>query len=602
MKIFDTFRINAKKLKYRTSKALFLIIPIVLLVALSIIISSQVKNFQIAMDESIFGEIEEESTVIELEYQMDMSQGGFNPFSEDNQYTEADIETIKLVNNVVDASMNYSLPISNIVSNDLFDDISLSFREINTLNTTMASIYTSEGFDYTEGKSIPIILNANTFIETYEDWEGEDTLEVDFKSRREMDPAERENPEDMRSNSPTKTRAIDYDKADLIGKEFTISFGGFSDIQTFDTERSEGSVLYTKLTDDEIQEKEDARTEAVSEYWDYEKLKEGITYTFKIVGVLESSNSQSTYIPEEFAQKLMSEYISLQLDAQNDTEIDTDLLNSTYLGSTYDLTELVSSNSNFGFGRGRNAGPGGPRPMDMDESSETNESYDIPGLIIELAEDGSEEVIGIYKDTNVFEDCVKTGNMINIKINSIYNRNQVVDDLNSLGYAYQDTNDLEVFASIQETLDKISVGVVVAFILLTIAVIILTMSKFVSESTNEIGIFRAVGFTKKNILTIFLTQSLLYTAIGYLFGLLLGVIGNLLSSSFVSKWFDNLIASTIKETFNVVSSVDQSIFQNFDIDSIAILSSILVIITLIISFIPAIKASNVSPVEAIKNE
>ncbi len=605
MKYLSAFSINYKKLKFRTRKALFLILPIIILISLSIIISSQVKNVQKATDESIFGEIEEENTIIKLEYQMDISpQGGnFNPFSEDNQYTDVDVETIKLINKVEDASIDYSLPITNILSDDLFEGISISFQEITMLNTNMAEMYTSEDFIYVEGEPIPIILSANNFTESYEDWDGEDQIEIDFRASRDNNGEPPGSPEDMQQNTPVKTRAIDYDKDELIGKEFTITFGGFSDIQTYEMERSEGSMLITKLTDEEIQEKEDSRASDINEYWDYSTLKEGITYTFKIVGITEYQDSRSTYIPEDFTYKLMEEYISLQLDSLKDTEIDTDLLNSTFLGATYDLTELVSSGSNFGFGRGRDISPGGsPNQMFGGEEETSTESYEIPGLIIELSEDGSEEVIGIYEDTSVFEESVKTGNVINIKINSIYDRAQVVEDLNDLGYAYQDVNDLEVFSNIQNTLDKISVGVIIAFIVLTIAVIILTMSKFVSDSTKEIGIFRAVGFTKKNILTIFLTQSLLYTAVGYIIGVIIGFLGNILASSFVANWFDNLISSTIEETFNVVNAVDHSIFTTFDIDSLAILSAILVIITIVISFIPAIKASNVSPVEAIKNE
>lgn len=113
---------------------------------------------------------------------------------------------------------------------------------------------------------------------------------------------------------------------------------------------------------------------------------------------------------------------------------------------------------------------------------------------------------------------------------------------------------------------------------------------------------RKLGFTKRNILTIFLSQSLLYTVVGYVIGVLFGVIGNLVLSPLMGSWFDKLVTNTVRETFNEVNEIDYSIFTRLDTTSIGVLSGILLIVTIVISFIPAIKASNVSPVEAIKNE
>jgi len=585
MKLFDAFRINIKKLQFRTSKALFLIIPITFLVALSIIISSQVKNFQTATDESIFGEIEEESTVLEVVYQVESSGDFRQMFMQENKFTETELATIKSIDSVSNASMNYSIPIRTITTSDLFSEKTMSFGEIIALDESMAGLYTTEEFTYTEGEAVPIILNANTFIERYEDWGGQDEFTVDMR-------AARDSREDIHSITPMKSRAIEYGKDDLIGKKFDITFGGLDDVGNFEVERDMGVVTFTKLTEDEIAERENARKESIGTYWNYDAIAEGITYTFKVVGVIESEDSRATYVPEDFASTVMADYIDSQLASRTDTELPNDLLDATYTGLTYDGTELSS-----GFGGGMGSGFGRPHQLMGD-----NESYSIPGLVIEVSEEDSNEVLGIYDDTEVFDDAVKTGDTISIKINSIFDRNQVVDDLNSLGYAYQDVNKLDVFENLQKTLNQVSVGVIIAFIVLTIAVIILTMSKFVSESTKEIGIFRAVGFTKGNILTIFLSQSLLFTAVGYLLGVLIGTAGNVGVSSFMGNWFDSLVTNTIRESYNVVNDVDYSIFTGLDVVSIGILSAILLIVTIVISFIPAIKASNVSPVEAIKNE
>lgn len=590
MKILSAISINIKKLKYRVNKALFLILPIGILVTLSILISSQVKNIQTSMDSNIFGELENENTLIQIEYPREeptfgsarMGQGPQMP--SDSQYSEVDLNKVKTISNVEDASLNYSVPISNVVTSDLFDGIKMNFRNISTLNEKMAGVYTTSDFTYTDGTVIPIILNSSQFLETYEDWNGQTSITLDFRSARNSGG-------DPNQSMPVKTRAVEYSKDALLGKEFTMTFGGFSSIATYTMERGSGVPTITKLTDAEILTNETARKDAVSKYWNYDTLAKGNTYTFKVVGIIEDQTDNSIYIPEEFANKVVSDNISLQLSARNTTPISTNDLGSTYTGITYDGSEL--SSNTFGGGR-MPMGPGFGR-----EGASTS-SYNIPGLVIN--EDSSGNVTGINTDTNVFKDSLKSGSKMSIKVNSIVNRSQVVKDLNKNGFAYQDTSNLDVFDNIQKTLNGISVGITIAFILIAISVIILTMSKFVSESKKEIGIFRAVGFTKTNILSIFLAQGLIYTLIGYVAGVALGVVLNFVAAPIVGTWFDSFVKTTIAQTVKVIGTVDKSIFTTIDTSSLIMFSIVLLVITIIVSFIPAYKASNVSPVEAIKSE
>lgn len=605
MKILDVFRINIKKLKKRTGKSLFLIIPISVLVCLSIVISSQSMNFRTAMDESIFGEIEEEGTLIELTYQADTSEMGFRFTQEENVFTEADLKAVQDIDNVSEALLEYTLPISRANTEDLFEDTEISLRELGVLSEEMATMYTSEDFSYDDNSPIPIVLNSSNFMESYEDWEGQDEITVNMREmmQQRIDSGEEVTMEPGSGPdqfSPVKSSVIDYDKDNLIGKEITITFGGFSDISDVNVERSEGIVTFTKKSEEDMAEEESTRADAVNQYWDYDKLSEGLSYTFIVVGIIESETSRTSYIPEEFADVLMHDYIQLQLDSRNGTEISTDELQSEFTGLSYDGTELTSGSFFGGPGGGMRPPDGGGGPMGFTSSDEASTTYDIPGLVIEVSESDSSDVVGLYEDADVFGDSVKTGQVINIKIDSVSDRTQVVNDINKLGYAYQDVNDLGVFSQVQSTLDKLSAGLVIGFIALTSATIILTMSKFVSDSTKEIGILRAIGFKKGNILSIFLSQSVLYTLLGYLIGVGLGLLLNLAVSPLISNWFDNLITQTVKETFNVVNPVDVSIFNGVDLSSLLIFSGVLFVITILVSLVPATTASNVSPVEAIK--
>lgn len=229
-------------------------------------------------------------------------------------------------------------------------------------------------------------------------------------------------------------------------------------------------------------------------------------------------------------------------------------------------------------------------------------SYNIPGLVVDLSSDGNETVTGLDTSADVYKNSVKSGQSMSIKMNSVYDRSQVVKDLNSAGYAYTDLNNLDVFNNLRNTLNTISTGLTISFVILSIAVIIFAMSKFVSDSKKEIGIFRAIGVKKKDIVILFTSQALLYSFVGFLIGGGIGIVLNEITSGFMNSWFDSLIGQTIKKTFNVVNTIDGNLFRNVSWSAIGFYSIALLVITLVIALIPALRAASISPVEAIKGE
>jgi putative ABC transport system permease protein len=128
------------------------------------------------------------------------------------------------------------------------------------------------------------------------------------------------------------------------------------------------------------------------------------------------------------------------------------------------------------------------------------------------------------------------------------------------------------------------------------------MGKFVSESKKEIGVFRAIGATKRDIKQLFMSQAIMYTLIGYLFGAALGILLVLLIAKPVQLWFDGFIKNTIEETFAVVQNTSAGTFTGIDWQMFGIYTALLIVIAAVVSIIPATRASNVSPVQAISNE
>ncbi len=619
MNIIYLNKINLKKLKEQKGKALFLIIPIFILLVLTVIISSQVKNFQDAANQSIFGTIAEQSTLLQVQKATTTTpntqsggpsfngaggQSSFQQLNFESNFSETDLASVENLEHVVSASLNSSVPITNISSSDLFENTTYKISSLSELDSISASLYIEESFEYVEGEPIPIILNANTFTSSYEDWAGKTQIDVDFSAlRRQMQSGERVDPSTIESSSPVKTEAINYSKEDLIGKTFTIEFGGLDTIQDYKITQNGETRSFVKLSDSELQALIDSRKSEISAYWNYDKIAAPQTYTFIVVGVIDSNNSgsnfnQTTYVPAAFANNVMKNYIQNQLDAKT-SDPSTDLLDKTYLGLSFDGSEF-SSTTGTGFSRsiGSGRGPG----FGFQETTTTTSSYNIPGLVIKTSSDGNNTVEGVYTDANAYQNSIKHSSYITLKIDSVDNRSSVVAALNKAGYALQDANNQEVINTIQNTIQTVSTGFTVGFILIIIAVIIFAMLKFVADSRKEIGIFRAIGMKKIDVIKLFTSQALMYTFFAYLLGVSVGIILNILSESLIANWFSSLIGDTIKKTYNVVQITDAGIFARVDLNSLAIYSLVLLLITLLVSLIPAIKASNISPVEAIKGE
>ncbi|MCH7492660.1 FtsX-like permease family protein [Patescibacteria group bacterium] len=611
-------KINIKKLKIYKGKSLFLILPITLLMMLGVVVSSQAQNIQDASEEAIFGTAAEAGRLIELISTETVSTGGNVDFrallASGDAYTETDLGIIKNIPSVDAAFLPAELPISLISTSDLFDNKEISIGFLTSLDDDLAGLYTENEFNYTSGEPIPVILSANTLINRYEDWNGQTEVAIDVGGFRRGG----DNISAIENNSPIKAEAVPYNRDELLGTEFTMNFGGLAPIQDYEQEFTGSGILFKKLSEETVQEQEDARLETISTYWDYDALEQPLSYTFVVVGVLEDVSSRVNYIPAKFASKLMSDYIQSQLDARTEADIPLEQLNDTFIGMSYDGLELAPEAGTFGgfrfggFGRGRGTGIVG---ISDDAEEEVTASYTIPGLVIETEREtgdsdafaqrifgSSAAPLGILTTATIYDEAIQSANTIIVRVDNVANRGLVVEALNDAGYAFQDLNDQEVFTELQATLAGTKTVLTISFIILTGVIIILTMGKFVSESRKEIGVLRAIGATKGDIKKLFMSQAILYTLISYIIGAMLGIGSVLLLAKPIQLWFDNFIESTVDETFNVVQATSAGVFTNINWQMFGIYTVLLIVIALIVSIIPATRASRVSPVQAIKNE
>jgi lipoprotein-releasing system permease protein len=125
-----------------------------------------------------------------------------------------------------------------------------------------------------------------------------------------------------------------------------------------------------------------------------------------------------------------------------------------------------------------------------------------------------------------------------------------------------------------------------------------TLIMNVFEKKKDIGILKTLGFSKNQIRNIFLLNGLLLCAFGLIFGISLGLI---ISShvEYIANFLYTLLGFQLFPDdiyyMNKISSVT-------DPKTIIYVSVFSVIISLCASFYPALRASNLDPVECIKHE
>lgn len=658
--IFQAQRLASKKVTFNKSKSLFVIIPITLLFTIIVIAASEALSMINVAHDSIFSPLASQNEVLELTKNQQPLPRFMQQEESESGYSLTDNVLISTIDNVEKTSFVSELPISLIKVEGLFTDNAISISSLAGLDPDFAALYTDQDFTYTEGEPIPIILNANDFVEIYEDWQGKSEISIDYTQA--SDPSKID---ELSSQTPVKSRAIAYNREGLLGKIINISFGGLDDIYTIKQETTSTGIKYVLKTTEEITAEENARKAAIEKYWDYELIAQPLVYQFKVVGISEGSDKSFTYIPASFASQLMNNYVSNELAARNGTEIPTDDQNSVYLGLVFDGVSVENdSNSSIFAGirrqvnaqvedqfaqvneqiesqnqqiaqanaqntnlqrefadslekpqPGQGMGGGFRFPSMVHINSVSNldsgnikisypgstNTYTVPGLIFEQ-DRSSSEILGEYTAFDLETGTIPlTANTILIKLNDIVNREQVVSDLNEKGFNYQDYSQYKAYEQLESQLSVILNVASVIFMAISALFVLINMAKFVSEGKREIGIFRAIGATQGDIRTLFILQSLIYILLSIGFGLVSGyLIINLISTP-MAGYAQELLNNITGGGITLASGINSQSFLSFNAELILIYSAILILVTLIVSLIPANQAARISPVEAIRN-
>ena len=132
----------------------------------------------------------------------------------------------------------------------------------------------------------------------------------------------------------------------------------------------------------------------------------------------------------------------------------------------------------------------------------------------------------------------------------------------------------------------------ILFLIVVVAAfnIVSTLVMVVVDKTREIGILKAMGVADESILRIFLLQGIGIGTLGTTLGLLLGVV-----TSFALNRFE------IIEIPAEVYFVDR-LPMALEITDIGVIVTGSIAISLLATIVPAIRASQLRPVEAIKHD
>ncbi len=178
---------------------------------------------------------------------------------------------------------------------------------------------------------------------------------------------------------------------------------------------------------------------------------------------------------------------------------------------------------------------------------------------------------------------------LHLEIDKAENLETVRKEIDKMGF--NAVSPLDEIKNISESITLITYGLASLSLIVLMVAALMIVNTFLSasqERKREIGIFRALGATRKDIRKIFMAEALIMGTIGGFFGIAIAVTGGLIINTYAVK------------TLNALSVNSSQLFL-FEPLSLLIIFSVSVIISLMSAYLPAAKAAKMNPLDALLN-
>lgn len=582
-----------RKLSRHKVRTFFGIVPTTLLLVFIVLFSSLTASIDYFIRHKVLDQIESREEIIHLQKSFSFGSGN------KETYAASEIAKAKQVAHVRDAQPERQLNSVIGKTSDLVPGIQLSVGNFTLTPPDTSKIYGAADFRYVPGQPIPIILNRTVFNREYLDMGGQTKISNTLDS-----------PFGRPANQPVKTEflASAYNKDQLQSRVFTATLGGLPALPQVShriaSNSNASTETYEQLSTEEQAKLRQAQQDALSPYWNADKLRGGASFRFKIVGFNEELDSQNSLIPTDAGVALIQSLYDLQRSARTLAALPSAKNGAVFSGLQLDTTGKLVSDSLA-------PEPSSAVPLlEKSDSSQPSSLEPQPSSVIPVpgwiyAKNG-EMAITDVRDLKVSADTLGINGMT-ISLDDPSNRAKAEESLAQAGFpeANNGSGITDIVRKVRGGLATALLWIVGVLALINSLILISVVGRSISDAQKEIGVYRALGARRRDIAKLYIIFSAIQTAIGVLLGVFLGLILLVPLAHFLLGRLTRFAAGTglldmsgPLGGFNI--KLDASDFSHVDGLSILLYGVGLILLTVLVSLIPAWRAARISPVEAIR--